>query len=139
MNTFCPSSESEKPRRQSWAFLAKHRSLSRVRYYIIVLHIHTVPRYTMMCIGKHMHTDTSIQRHLSFSCACVTRPPPQQSRLHILLLSSLKVRAHHHVRWSLLIAALPPTSFSQSRLSEWLNVLHLSKSHLQDLFASPGS
>lgn len=30
--------------------------------------------------------------------------------------------------------ALPPTSFSPSLLSEWVNVAHLSESHLQDFF-----
>lgn len=32
--------------------------------------------------------------------------------------------------------ALPPTSFSPSLLSEWVNVAHLSESHLQDFLLS---
>lgn len=35
--------------------------------------------------------------------------------------------------------ALPPTSFSPSLLSEWVNVAHLSESHLQDFFSSGGN
>ena len=96
----------------------------------------------------HTHTRTHTHTHINIHankgthrspCVRVTQPPPQPCEpcLYILLPSSWKVRAHHRVRWSLFIPALPPTSFSPSRLSEWVNVVHLSKSRLQDFFASP--
>lgn len=57
-------------------------------------------------------------------CVRVTQPPTQLSEpcLYILLISPLKVRTHHHVRWSLFIPAHPLTSFSPSLLGDWLNV-----------------
>lgn len=61
-------------------------------------------------------------------CPCVrdTQPPTQLSESWLLRFSPLKVRPHHHVRWSLFIPARLPTSFSPSLLGDWLNVGHFS-------------
>lgn len=60
---------------------------------------------------------------------CVTQPPTQLSESCLyfgLLISPLKVRTHHRVRWSLFIPARLPAPFSQTWLRNWLNVGHFS-------------
>lgn len=75
----------------------------------------TVPQY-----AQQMETHMYRHKGVPLSPTHVS-PSHPHSRVSFVSTSSSssswKVRAHHHVRWSLFIPALPPASFSQSRLS----------------------